>query len=598
MDWARRGDTRGQSLEPNERRQPQHTRGSARAIVPGMQRLAAVLWCATLALATGAAPGEVVWTSAVRDARSGNCCTIAAGKVPGAVAVAGYTKGVETTGWDVIQVETAASASPADAGYAAGLLEGSSTQARIYAASQNFAATFFKGTNRSVANDCVLSFVDAQWAWLQEQARVPCSQRANATECRYWDNVLASVEQARGVYDGYVAAAPAGQHLSWQEVYQLANGGDLEDLLRAFPDSECHQARQLVGERGPLWKRALALARGASPPEWRALRGPDMPESVRRGMSCSGFVRLVPEAPRAERGLLGAPRGSAGHVLTGHTTFNDYQFMLRVFKVYTMRLPGARAETTSFSARPGDLHSKDDWYALTSNLTVIETSLTVFDRAIYKALRPGTVPCWIRVSVANRLAGTAEEWAGVFAAHASGTHNNDWIATDYNAALRGDAASVSWRVNEMPGLLVSWDATPALRADGILYSVNIPNDTRIFRLSGYNRTGFNFTEDPRARIFRRDGPGVRSQWDLRQLMISNNYKTDPISAGHPCNAISARCDLPPSGGAKHSPYAFGGIDAKVIGVANLTAPGGPVATVQSSPTHETQPVFDFAQWDN
>lgn len=570
-----------------------------------MQRLVAVLVCAAFALVSAADQGDVVWTSAVRDSRSGNCCSISPGKVPGAVGVAGYTKGAEKTGWDVIQVETAASASPSDAGYAAGLLEGSSTQARIYSASLNFAATFFKGTNRSVANDCVLSFVDAQWAWLQEQARVPCAQRANATECRYWDNVLASVEQARGVYDGYVSAAPADQQLSWQEVYQLANGGDLEDLLRAFPDSECHQAQALRGDKGPLWQRALALAQGTSPREWRALRGPELPEHVRRDMSCSGFVRVVPTAAPGEPRLGGGLGGSAdqsgsavAEVLTGHTTFNDYQFMLRVYKVYTMRLPGVQALTTSFSARPGDLHSKDDWYALTSNLTVIETSLTVFDRAIYKALRPATVPCWIRVTVANRLAGSAEEWAGVFAAHASGTHNNDWIATDYNAALRGDKTSVAWRVNEMPGLLVKWDATPALRTDGILYSVNIPNDTRIFRLSGYNRTGLNLTEDPRARIFRRDGPGVRSQWELRQLMVSNNYKTDPISAGHPCNAISARCDLPPSGGAKHSPYAFGGIDAKLIGVANLTAPGGPVATVQSSPTHETQPVFDFSQWED
>lgn len=567
-----------------------------------MLSLIALMACVLLALASAADPGGVVWTSAVRDTSSGNCCSIVPGKVSGAVAVAGYTKGVETTGWDVIQVETAASASPADAGYAAGLLEGSSTQARIHAAALNFAATFFKGTNRSVANDCVLSFVDAQWAWLQEQVSVPCGQRANASECQYWDNVQASMEQARGVYDGYSAAAPAGQQLSWQEVYQLANGGDLEDLLRAFPDKECHRARSLGGGRGWLWQRALAMAQGTAPLEWRALSSPDLPESVRRGMSCSGFVRLVPAAARPGQGVAGHHDGStssaASEVLTGHTTFNDYQFMLRVFKVYTMPLPGARALTSSFSARPGDLHSKDDWYALSSNLTVIETSLTVFDRAIYKALLPATVPCWIRVSVANRLAGSAEEWAELFAAHASGTHNNDWIATDYNAALRGDAASVAWRVNEMPGLLVKWDATPALHADGILYSVNIPNNTRIFRLSGYNRTGLNLTEDPRARIFRRDGPGVRSQWELRQLMISNNYETDPISAGHPCNAISARCDLPPSGVAKHSPYAFGGIDAKLIGVANLTAPGGPVATVQSSPTHETQPVFDFAQWEN
>jgi len=516
----------------------------------------------------------VVWFSAVRKP-DGSCCQVISGKASDAVAWGAYTKGVETTGWDIMEVATNSSAPSQDAGFAAGLLEGYATQPRIYAAFENFAAFFFPKANRTVANACVLDFVEAQWAWMEQQVAGACP----GDNCTYWQHVGVSLQQARGVHAGYLLAAPAAQALSWQQVYQLTNAGDLEDLLRAFPDDSCPQE----GPGG--WRAARDAIQDPSAAEWAALADAgSVPVGVRLGMHCSGFVRLT--------------GGASPDILTGHTTFNALEFMLRVYKVYNMPIAGAVARVSSFSARPGDLHSKDDWYALSSNLTVIETSLTVFNRSSYAALRPATVPCWVRVSVANRLGASAPGWAGVFTAHASGTHNNDWIVTDYNALGRGPGAPLAHRVEEMPGVVRSWDASPALRADGFLFSVNIPNDTLIDVVSGYSRTGLNLTTDPRARIFRRDAHGVTDLPSLRDLMTSNRYQTDPISAGDPCNAISARCDLPAADGSRHTPYAFGGIDAKLINRANLVDPEGPIALVQSGPSHAEQPAFSFAQWES
>ena len=65
---------------------------------------------------------------------------------------------------------------------------------------------------------------------------------------------------------------------------------------------------------------------------------------------------------------------------------------------------------------------------------------------------------------------------------------------------------------------------------------------------------YSYGRSPRAQIFKRDHGNVKDLQSMIQLMRSNNYMTDPISA---CNctpsysasyAISARADLNPSSG--------------------------------------------------
>jgi hypothetical protein len=181
-------------------------------------------------------------------------------------------------------------------------------------------------------------------------------------------------------------------------------------------------------------------------------------------MDCSALVKLDPE----NEGLW-----------TGHTTFNAYWCMLRVFKVSTGRKAEAIAsesEPTGFSpcslsctystmkcqqrawrlrpsrsalVRPTFIPRcvriknsltlrlrplaaqnerwlsqvtfvlffppffKDDFFLLSRGMTVVETSLTVFNKSLYRALSPASVPVWVRSQVANRLAGSSEGWARV-----------------------------------------------------------------------------------------------------------------------------------------------------------------------------------------
>lgn len=524
---------------------------------------------------------------------------VAVGRQPDGLAWGRFNDSIASTGWSELTLEASPRLNDSMQGYASGLLEGFLTQPRVYEAFLNFVATFY--TNATSPPPAVQAFVDQQTAWMRTQIAAaaqchgggPCG--FNSSERDYWDAAGVLLAHADGLFAGYALAAPAPQQLSWAQVYQLTNAGDLEDLFRAFPTGALD--RFAAGDvAAATWMRA----------ESRAVREGASASTAR--MDCSGLIKLAADF---------------SNLWTGHSTFNDYQFLLRVFKHVTLALanPSASSRTVSFSARPGDLNSKDDFYVLSHGLTVIETSLTVFNTSLYRFLTPQSVPCWLRNQLANRLAANASDWVAWFARHASGTHNNEWIVTDYNAFAahaqtlariqRPDSAptpptpptpaGIVWMAEEMPGRLTSADVTGTLLVgQGYVPSYNIPFFPDIFAYSGYAQAGFNYSTDPRAQIFRRDQGNVTSTAAMQWLMNANDWAHDPLSQHSACNAISARCDLLPSGA-----YAFGGIDAKVVDCATMpgcrlspAAPGAPVVAI-SGPTHQTQPVFAFEpQWDH
>lgn len=121
-----------------------------------------------------------------------------------------------------------------------------------------------------------------------------------------------------------------------------------------------------------------------------------------------------------------------GKLWVAHSTHNKYEFMLRIFKTYNFPTRDARvgSETITFSSRPGDLISKDDFYVLSSGLMVIESSLENLNPANWQDLSPQTVPTWLRQTIACHLAKTSDEWLDYFLRLRSGTHNNQWVIVD------------------------------------------------------------------------------------------------------------------------------------------------------------------------
>ena len=131
---------------------------------------------------------------------------------------------------------------------------------------------------------------------------------------------------------------------------------------------------------------------------------------------CSALVKLLP--------------GNA-ELFVSHDTWDDYQGILRVFKLYNLKFQTSKIDSTvipgyrvSFYFYPGMLLSGDDFYMMSSGLVTTETTLGNSNPALWQYVVPETVFEGIRNVVANRLACSGKIWSEVFSHHNSGTYNN------------------------------------------------------------------------------------------------------------------------------------------------------------------------------
>jgi hypothetical protein len=108
----------------------------------------------------------------------------------------------------------------------------------------------------------------------------------------------------------------SGYDLFFKQIYYLTSIGDLEDLLP--------------------WEKGL--------------------EGERK--NCNAYIRLIKD-----------------QLFITHGTHNRYSFLLRIYKHWSFPRSGVALQSTSFTSRPGDLISKDDFFLLSSGLRVLETSL-------------------------------------------------------------------------------------------------------------------------------------------------------------------------------------------------------------------------------
>lgn len=83
-----------------------------------------------------------------------------------------------------------------------------------------------------------------------------------------------------------------------------------------------------------------------------------------------------------------------GDLIVGHTTFNIFSLMLRVYKTYDFALHDVGVlSNISFSSRPGDLESKDDFILLSgTNMVVVETSLNNWNPKNYDFIHYNSIP--------------------------------------------------------------------------------------------------------------------------------------------------------------------------------------------------------------
>ena len=124
---------------------------------------------------------------------------------------------------------------------------------------------------------------------------------------------------------------------------------------------------------------------------------------LRRKSHCSAALRIAPDL---------------SDIFFGHSTWCNYDSMLRIFKHYNLQY--ATPQVSSFSSYPGTVSSIDDYYIL-ETMSVMETTNAVLKLNVSAISPVGTVPTFMRAQVANTLATGGKHWTQIFARENSGT---------------------------------------------------------------------------------------------------------------------------------------------------------------------------------
>lgn len=192
----------------------------------------------------------------------------------------------------------------------AGFLEGYTTYKEIHAAYVNLEK--FK-LHAATAGPKLQAHLTTQLSWLEQMVE-------NFPRDLYWRTVGAYIEQCRYTYRGYLQRlheeGRLDLYIGFSQFYYLTSVGDFRELLPA-----------LTQEKYDL-----------------------------RDKSCTVYVRQ-----------------EGDDLIVAHSTMNYYQYMLRLFKTYHFpsRDPAVGSQSLSFTARPGDFSSKDDYYILSSGLRIV-----------------------------------------------------------------------------------------------------------------------------------------------------------------------------------------------------------------------------------
>lgn len=189
-------------------------------------------------------------------------------------------------------------------------------------------------------------------------------------------------------------------------------------------------------------------------------------------------------------------RKEGDDLIVAHSTMNYYPYMLRLFKTYNFptRNPSVGSETITFSSRPADLNSKDDFYVLSSGLKIMETSLMNYNTDNFKELNSNSVPCWLRATVASNLARNGQEWTDYFTKYNSGTHSSQWIIID-RSQIKANTNVVVF-LEQAFTLVKIHDMTERLNKNGFVASYNVAYDDEVYKKLGYEQCTFKDNLDP------------------------------------------------------------------------------------------------------
>lgn len=477
------------------------------------------------------------------------------GMVPnGGVAWGKYLDNIETTGWSELSVQTADDQNMANdvKMYAAGFIEGLMTSVRISEFYSNSQKVLLKKNEVANALPAIRKLFKNQLGFTRAMTNMEHHVFSDEPEDPYWKHVRYTLFQMWGVLDGYNNAALrfGGDTLELEDMLLINAGAELPQLLQAYgPDARENRASK---SQAPSFLQKRQRAQKEDP-----LDDLHWERRVAESGRCSALVRLAD--------------GNADMYM-GHSTWDDYSKMTRIYKYYNFSLPAASTSATkmSFSSYPGVVSSTDDFYVMDSGLSVMETSLEILDGAAWDKVldfpRYSTIPNFLHLMAVNRMASSSPHWARLMSKTNTGTLTSQWMVVDYNQFTSGSALGdgTFWLVEMVPGVSEMQDMTKYLQEKRYWPSFNRPYFEKVRELSGHSAAQrshgnlYSWEANPRATIFAASAPTVNALSEMRGIMDRNAYPAAGVSPNDPGHDIAARMDLSPM-----LKIPNGGIDAKV-----------------------------------
>ena len=476
-----------------------------------------------------------------------------------AVASATYINSYTTKGWDFLTISSYDKPDnkyeDSIKSYAMGYLEGILNKDRIFSVYRNLMYfTFYDNDNKLPDN--LIQYLTKNLEYMKSK-----SLKYKDTD-PYWEHVYYIYQQMLGLFDGYNSVAENEKKIGFIYFQMVVANADIED--------------------------AVYYNNATRRPNFKNMTVEEIRTYTALHTHCSSLVKVA---------------NDLSDIWMGHNTWTTYGSMIRTFKEYRFvsNKQNEKSKVVVFSSYPGSLSSIDDFYYLDSKLVVMETTNSNFNDTLYDLLKPETLLTWVRVMLANRLAGSGEEWVEIFKKENSGTYNNQFQVLDLNKVdtnkktINDNAFMI---IEQLPEYTESADVTPYL-IKGYWPSYNIPYFKTIYEKSGYIETiesnpilydSYDYSGSDRPQIFRREQTNVNSLEDFKKMLRYNNYQEDECSQKNAAWTIASRYDLNINGVGR--PLCYGAIDVKFISAKEIME-GKNIVHIISGPTNDKQPTFSW-----
>lgn len=509
-----------------------------------------------------------------------------------------YTKTLHRIGWSRLFIETFDSGRCEVEAFAAGYIEGKMTAPHILDFYWNLVGIHSDETNE--LKEVFKYYSEVEQSLREKTKRENVMKLEAAPDIEYWISVAIVQAQTDGLYFGYNSMMKNNQ-LSFDKFYFINADGEVPELLTLFKTRNEARKNNMYSYsfKQHLGKSKDKALEKFSPEYLKFYFGSSDPEIAWSNLISKSHCTAVIKCVYDSKTII--------DLLVAHTTWDSFSEMHRIFKVYDFKFSlfsKQRNSLVMFSSYPGTLTSTDDYYLLNSKISILETTIEILDKDIYKKSAKSSdnhIPNYIRISISNRLSNTGKEWTEYFKQNNSGTYNSQWMIIDYSTLeskreTGENPKGLLYVMEQIPGDIEIEDMTDVLLKQGYWASFNRP-----YFQSTYNKTGYpemlmryklpiySYSNNPRAILIGKRIMSISSIDGLKALMQSTKNEMGELTT----DSVSPRYDLITD---SRFNKASGGIDTKIT--SSRLAKSNKIHAISGPSYQDNNTPFDWSSYPN